>query len=276
MRIAELLSLTAAFAAGAALAFWAGRRRVRALQDALAGERRKSAELKDALHKDFLANVSHELRTPLAAIKGYAESLRLGALGNKRTALQFVRTIERHAQRLSILVESILDVSALTPKPKELQLAPFLWSVVETVEQRASRRKLAIRVKAEPEVWARADFSHLSQALLCLLDNAIQYNREGGSIEVEAARGEGGAVIVVRDTGQGIPAEDVPNIFERFAQRSRSRPSVGGSGIGLSMARSLIEANGGSVTLRSTGPEGTALELTLPAGRPAQTAVTAG
>lgn len=281
--LAQLTSLLAggALAALGAAAYLAARRRheeLRRREGELTARRleleREASERLDDLHRTFVANVSHEFRTPLAAIKGYAESLRGGGLDEPRVAMQFVRTIERNAERLSSLVESLLDVSAVetgkqVPRGEPLQLSPFIWSLVKGLERKAARRRLAVRVRVPTELSVFCDPAHLAQALRCLWDNAVQYNREGGRVEVEAEASGGEVVIAVRDTGVGILPEDLPLVFDRFAQRRRARPRLGGSGLGLSVARSLVEANGGRLRVESTGPGGTVLHLRLPAAHAA-------
>lgn len=283
---AELAQLTALLAGGAlaasgAAAYLAVRKRHAELlrrEGELTARRlqleREAAERLEELHRTFVANVSHEFRTPLAAIKGYAESLRDGGLEQPRVALQFVRTIERNVERLSTLVESLLDVSAVEsgramPRGEPLHLSSFVWSLVKGLERKAARRRLSVRVSVPAELSVVCDPAHLSQALRCLWDNAVQYNREGGRVELCAEASDGEVVIAVRDTGVGILPEDLPRVFDRFAQRRRARPRLGGSGLGLSVARSLVEANGGRLRVESTGPEGTILHLRLPAAHAA-------
>jgi two-component system, OmpR family, phosphate regulon sensor histidine kinase PhoR len=230
---------------------------------------REALEHKDAVHRELLANVSHEFRTPIAAIKGFAESLRGGAIEDSKTALQFVRIIEKHADRLSFLVDGLLEVANVETgrrpaQPEALSLSPVVWGIAGRLSQQASRRRVRIRVNVPAELKVLADPEHLSYALVNLCDNAIKYNRTGGEVEILGHAEGRSADIRIKDTGIGIENEDLPYIFERFHQRKRARAKFGGAGIKLSVVKKMVESNGGEVAVEESGPQGTTFRLSLP------------
>ena len=226
----------------------------------------------EAMRRDFVANVSHELRTPLASIQGYAETLRDGALEDEAHRLEFVKTIEEQAIRLSKLVDDLLDLSAIEsghrpPKLVSSALAPLLQSAAKDAAPAAAERGVRVLVAEMRELPpTRSDADQLRQVLANLIDNAVKYNEPGGAVEL-SARAEGGEIVVsVRDTGVGIPEADLPRVFERFyrVDKSRSR-DAGGTGLGLAIVKHLIEAQGGRVWAESRQPGGSTFFFSLKA-----------
>ncbi|MDE2489668.1 MAG: PAS domain-containing protein [Elusimicrobia bacterium] len=226
----------------------------------------------EAVRRDFVANVGHELRTPLASIKGFAETLREGALNDKEHAPEFVRTIETHADRLSKLVDDLLDLSAIesghrAPRLEPVALGPLCAEVARELAPQAEAAGVTVRVAPmEGLPPARADREHLRQIVANLVDNALKYNERGGSVEVSGEDLGGRVRLTVRDTGVGIPEGDLPRVFERFyrVDKARSR-EAGGTGLGLSIVKHLTEAQGGEVSVESRQPGGSAFRVTLPA-----------
>jgi two-component system phosphate regulon sensor histidine kinase PhoR len=224
----------------------------------------------EQMRRDFVANVGHELRTPLASIKGYAETLREGAMDDRENRDGFVRTIEEQADRLSKLVDDLLDLSAIesghrAPRLAPLNLEPLASDCSRQLQPAATQRGVEIAVSV-PESLPRAsaDRDQVRQILLNLLDNAVKYSERGGKIEVGARSGEEGIVVWVRDQGVGIPEADLPRVFERFYRVDKARArEAGGTGLGLAIVKHLVEAHGGRVWVESRQPGGSTFSFTL-------------
>lgn len=224
----------------------------------------------EQVRRDFVTNVGHELRTPLASIKGFAETLREGAVDDKEHRIEFLRTIEEHADRLTKMVDDLLDLSEIESghRPARLEptdVAPLLASTIRSLSPMAAERGVALEVAVAaglPKVMADGD--QLRQVLANLLDNAIKYTERGGRVEVSAEEWDGGLRVSVRDTGMGIPESDLPRLFERFyrVDKARSR-EAGGTGLGLSIVKHLVEAHGGQVSVESRQPGGSVFRFTL-------------
>ncbi|OGR94054.1 MAG: hypothetical protein A2V88_10125 [Elusimicrobia bacterium RBG_16_66_12] len=222
------------------------------------------------MRRDFVANVSHELRTPLASIKGFAETLREGAVDDKEHRIEFLRTIEEHADHLTKMVDDLLDLSAIEsghrlPRLEPEDLAVLLTESVRAFAPIAGDRGVALEALPLPLLpKALADRDQFRQILANLLDNAIKYTERGGRVEVSAEASAGGLSVAVRDTGAGIPADDLPRVFERFyrVDKARSR-EAGGTGLGLSIVKHLVEAHGGKVSVESRQPGGSVFRFTL-------------
>ena len=223
------------------------------------------------IRKDFVANVSHELRTPISSIKGYAETLIEGALEDKDNAVDFLRIISSEAERLASLVNDLLDLSKIESGRIELELEPCDISLIVRKALSGQAKQAAeagVRVSAEiPEALPRilADEKMITQVLCNLLDNAVKYNERGGNVTV-SAHDKGDLIeIGVSDTGSGIPAEDIPRIFERFyrVDKARSR-ELGGTGLGLSIVKHIVQAHGGDVTVSSVLGKGSTFSFTIP------------
>ena len=232
----------------------------------------ENLEQTEALRRQLIGDVSHELRTPLTAIKGSMEALIDGVLpADPETFAQ----IYQEADRLQRLVNDLQELSRIEGGAFKLDLQPLLLAdLLQTTTTRLSQQyaekgvRLEIVLPADlPEIWADAD--RLSQVLFNLIGNALQYTPAGGQVDV-AARRQGDEVHVsVQDTGIGIAAENLPHVFDRFfrADRSRSRGS-GGSGIGLTIAKRLVEAHGGRIWVESPGlGKGSTFTIALPAVR---------
>jgi two-component system phosphate regulon sensor histidine kinase PhoR len=227
------------------------------------------------MRKDFVADVSHELRTPLTAIKGYAETLCEEGIQNVSKADAFVGIILKHANRLSALVQDLLALTQLesqrTPMNRqEVDLRKILDSAVLVVKPTAESKKLTIeteRVGEKAMVWADRD--QIGQALLNLLDNAVKYTPEGGSISVSASDTGSEVHVTVADTGIGIPREHLNRIVERFyrVDKNRSR-ELGGTGLGLSIVKHIIQTHGGRVWVNSELERGSAFSFSLPKKQP--------
>lgn len=238
-------------------------------------ERLKAAEAERALQherlqREFVANVSHELRTPITAVKCFSETLLNGALDDKRHRVRFVKAIERNAERLGLLVEDLLTLAAMEsgqhrPSPGDVPLLDFVRGYIDSIESLAARRSISIRVDIPRELTVRADPKHLEQILQNLIDNAIKYNRTGGSVDIEGRPGGGYAQVTVRDTGIGIAKREIPKLFTRFHRTGRAcNMQVGGTGLGLYIIKNIVEANGGRIWAESRRGAGSAFHFTLP------------
>ena len=224
----------------------------------------------EEVRRDFVANASHELRTPLAAIRGFAETLLESAALSPEEQKNYLEVIHRHAQRLSSLVEDLLELSTIESRTLRLELAPV--DVARTAENliadsrlRLEERRIAASLRGDGRPLALADARALDQVLGNLLDNALKYTEPGGTIEVVVEERLGRVRISVADSGIGIPPEDTARIFERFyrVDRARSR-ALGGTGLGLSIVKHLVQAMGGEISVKSTLGKGSTFTFTLP------------
>jgi two-component system phosphate regulon sensor histidine kinase PhoR len=243
------------------------------LQQATEQLEREHTELQrvERVRKDFVINVSHELRTPLASIQGYTETLIDGALHDPDHNMKFLRIIRHNAERLARLTEDLLTLSRIEQKRQKFEfdlhtVNSLLRDAVELV--RPIAEKNVIRIVEEPapkeaEVWC--DSEAVSQVMSNLLDNAIKYTPAGGSISVGAQLSGRHYEFYVRDTGSGIPADELPRLFERFyrVDKARSR-ELGGTGLGLAIVKHLVAAHNGAARVVSQVNEGSTFFFTLP------------
>jgi signal transduction histidine kinase len=224
----------------------------------------------EAMRRRLIGDVSHELRTPLTAIKGSLEGLMDGVLpATPETFLQ----LHTEADRLNRLVEDLQELSRVEARAYSLDLhAVDVSALMQTVTKRlglqADAKRIALDVELQPDLPpALADEHRVIQVLTNLTGNALQYTPEGGKVLLSAQRVQDDVQITVRDTGSGISAEHLPHIFDRFyrGDKSRSRRAGGGSGIGLTIARALVEAHGGRLWAESAGEgQGSTFRFTLP------------
>ena len=224
----------------------------------------------ESMRRRLIGDVSHELRTPLTAIKGSMEGLMDGVLP---AANETYRQIHAEADRLNRLVDDLQELSRVEARAYELDIRPVeVSSLVRTVTKRlspqAEPKRITLDLELAPDLpHVLADEDRAVQVLTNLTGNALQYTPEGGRITITAKRIGGEVQIAVRDTGIGIPPEHLSQIFDRFyrVDKSRSRQSGGGSGIGLTIARALVEAHGGRICAESAGEgQGSTFTFTLP------------
>lgn len=226
-------------------------------------------EQTEARRLDLIGNVAHELRTPLASIKGYMEGLIDGVLPVEAATFQ---QVHHEADRLQRLVSDLQELSRVEAGAFGLNLRPTLVSrLVEAVTARLGRQFEEKGVILGTDIPAglpavRADEDRIGQVLLNLVGNALQYTPAGGQVSLSARRQGEWVRFVVKDTGMGISPEHLPHLFERFYRVDKSRSRAGGgSGIGLTIARYLVEAHGGRIEAASTGPgEGSTFGFTVP------------
>jgi two-component system phosphate regulon sensor histidine kinase PhoR len=225
----------------------------------------------ERIRKDFVINVSHELRTPLASIQGYTETLMDGALDDPDHNMRFLGIIRHNAERLARITSDLLTLSRIELKRREFhfemrEVNEFLTLAADIMQPIAARKEIRLEVqRAAEDCVACCDAEAVSQILSNLLDNAVKYTPVGGRIIVGASPGDEYVEIFVRDTGIGIPAEDLPRLFERFyrVDKARSR-ELGGTGLGLSIVKHLVFAHGGVTRVESRVGEGSTFCFTLP------------
>ena len=222
----------------------------------------------DRMKDSFLAAVSHELRTPLSSIRGYLEML-LDDEFDAETSRRFLSVMQRNSDRLLRLIDDLLLVARLTEDGlqldlAELDLAELAHQVTTACRVLADHKDVKLRDRTESPVPARGDAKRLSQALNHLVVNAIKFTAPGGEISV-ISTADGEPELIITDTGVGIPAADLPHVFDRFF-RSAAADSMAapGPGLGLAIVRSIIDAHHGSIHVTSEPGIGTAVRLTLP------------
>lgn len=219
--------------------------------------------------KDFVANVSHELKTPLTSIRGYAETLRMGALKDAEVALRFVQKIEDNSTQLQNLIEDLLRLAEIESgriemKPEAISLREAIAAVRDNFEEAVTANHQSFIVEL-PDLRVHAEPAALRQILSNLIDNASKYTPAGGSIKVSAASEGNFCRVTVSDTGLGIPEPDLPHVFERFyrVDKARSR-EIGGTGLGLAIVKHLVQTLGGQVEVTSQLGQGSQFSFTLP------------
>jgi two-component system phosphate regulon sensor histidine kinase PhoR len=226
----------------------------------------------ERVRRDFVANVSHEFKTPLTAIQGFAETLLGGALDDTANRKRFVEIIRDHSARLARLTDDLLKLSLIEAGKLELEFRPvkvagLLDSCLETTRLKAAQKQLTLSVECPASLPAvRGDARRLAEVLQNILDNAVQYTAEGGTISIRARAEDHLVRIAVSDTGIGIPRDEQQRIFERFyrVDAARSR-EAGGTGLGLSIAKHLVEAHGGRIEVESEVGQGSTFSVLLPA-----------
>ena len=226
----------------------------------------------EAVRKDFVANVSHELRTPLSIIKGYTETLVDGHHDMPVTDRdKFLRTIQRHTERLNSLLEDLLTLSRLESinpglRRESTGLSTLIAAVIDDYRARPAAADHQLHFAIDPNVGELfLDPLKITQVLENLLDNALKYTPKGSHIDVSARQRDQEVEVCIRDNGPGIPADDLPHIFERFyrVDKGRSRDK-GGTGLGLSIVKHIVQLHGGRVWVESSLGQGTAFSFGLP------------
>ncbi len=229
----------------------------------------------DEIRRDFVANVSHELRTPLSILRGYIETLQEDPDTSREELARILEVMNRHSNRLGLLVDDLLTLAQLESSAPNLQLsdvrlAEVFAAIVRDWAKRFAEKKLSIEVGIPSDLpLVRADETRLQEVLYNLLDNALKYTKAGGRIHLRAERRGEEVALSVSDTGVGIPESDLPRIFERFyrADKARSR-ELGGTGLGLSIVKHIAQMHGGRVEGESILHQGTTIRVIIPMNGP--------
>ncbi|WP_439024448.1 two-component system histidine kinase PnpS [Bacillus halotolerans] len=224
----------------------------------------------EQMRKDFVANVSHELKTPITSIKGFTETLLDGAMEDKEALSEFLSIILKESKRLQSLVQDLLDLSKIEQQNFTLSIETFdaakMLADIETLlKHKATERGISLQLNVPKDpLYVAGDPYRLKQVFLNLVNNALTYTPEKGSVAINVKPGETEIQIEVSDTGIGIQKEEIPRIFERFyrVDKDRSRNS-GGTGLGLAIVKHLIEAHEGKIDVTSEPGRGTVFTVTL-------------
>jgi two-component system phosphate regulon sensor histidine kinase PhoR len=225
----------------------------------------------ERVRKDFVINVSHELRTPLASIQGYTETLIDGAIADPEYNMRFLGIIRHNAERLARLTEDLLTLSRVEQRRQKFEFEihkvnALIHDAFEMMRPIAEKNRLElVEERAPQQAVVCCDSEAVSQILSNLMENAIKYTPAGGRISVGAISRGSMVEFFVRDTGIGIPEEDLPRLFERFyrVDKARSR-ELGGTGLGLSIVKHLVAAHNGTTRVESRVHEGSTFSFTLP------------
>jgi two-component system phosphate regulon sensor histidine kinase PhoR len=224
------------------------------------------------VRRDFVANVSHEIKTPVTAIKGFVETLRDGAIHNPEQAGRFLEIIEKHVNRLNAIIEDLLRLSRIEEDEKRGEISltkgrlrEALANAIQLCSDKATAKNIPIRLICEEDILARIDPPLIEQAVVNLIDNAINYSEPGHEIRVEGLSTESEIIISVRDQGCGIEKKHLPRLFERFYRidKARSR-KLGGTGLGLAIVKHITQYHGGRVSVESTPGQGSTFRIHLP------------
>jgi two-component system, OmpR family, phosphate regulon sensor histidine kinase PhoR len=229
----------------------------------------------EVLRRDFVANASHELKTPVAAVRVLAETLLTALPEDPEAGRRFAERIGREAERLDVLVRDLLDLSRVergTLDVEPVDLVGLAKEVVGGYGDLAEERRIRLHSELQPQVSMRGDRAQLGLLLSNLLDNALRYTPAKGTVCVRLDGTESRAVIQVSDTGQGIPARELPRVFERFYRVDKARArQTGGTGLGLAIVRHVAEAHGGTVRVDSELGRGSTFTVSLPVTGPSAT-----
>lgn len=224
----------------------------------------------EQIRTEFVSNVTHELRTPLTSIRGYIETLRAGAIEDKNVSEKFLQIVDIEAERLFMLISDILQLSEIEGLNADTNVAPFdlselIESVCALLKPNSDKSNIIMHRETRDTITMTANQNRIKQLLINLIDNAIKYTSENGSVTITASKEPGYIKIIVKDTGIGIHKEDLERIFERFyrVDKGRSR-AVGGTGLGLSIVKHIVNLYNGDISVNSTLGSGTSFIARFP------------
>jgi signal transduction histidine kinase len=236
------------------------------LQDA--AERQQKLE---GMRRDLIAWASHDLQTPLASVRAIVEAVADGVVEDPQTVRRYLKTAQSQIRSLSVLIDDLFQMAQLDAGGLELELSQnsltdLVSDTIESMKELAHQRGVTLQGHVEEGVDpALFDVQRVSRVIINLIGNALRHTPQGGKVEIRARRSSGQVHVEVSDTGEGIRPEDLPHVFDRFyrSEKSRSR-STGGAGLGLAIAKGLVEAHGGCIEANSEPVEGTCFRFTLP------------
>jgi len=222
----------------------------------------------EVIRRDFVANVSHELRTPLTNIRAVAETLQQAAMQDRVMVDRFLGTIVSESERLTRISDDLLVLSSAESKPPvkaKVNLGELIVNVVNRSQSQASKCGIALSADVRDDVFVKANHDQLDQVVVNLVENAIKYTQESGTVCVVLEKNNANILVHVSDTGIGIMQQDLSRIFERFyrVDKARSR-ETGGTGLGLSIVKHIVESHGGQVTVESEYNRGSTFTVSLP------------
>ena len=227
-------------------------------------------ELLEKVRQEFLSNISHELRTPLTSILAFVETLEDGAIKDEENNQRFLGVIRKNAQRMHRLIDDILELSIIESgrvslESKNVSLHNLVEELFINLSSKTKKRKIKLVNEIAKNTFVFADSVRLEQMLTNLIDNAIKFNAEKGSVYVSLTQRNDRDFISVTDTGEGISAEHLQRIFERFYRTDRARSrEIGGTGLGLAIVKHLARLHGGEVSVNSTLGKGSTFSIELP------------
>jgi len=224
----------------------------------------------ETVRRDFISNLSHELRTPLASLKALTETLQDGALADLEAGPRFLGRIHTEVDALTQMAQELLDLSKIESGQIALVLRKVdplavLKSAADRMRLQAERAGVNLTVETATPPNVQADAARLEGVLVNLIHNAVKFTRRGGSVTLSANADGESVVFAVRDSGAGIPSDDLPRIFERFYRVDKSRAGSG-TGLGLSIAKHIVEAHGGRIWAQSREGQGSVFCFSIPIG----------
>ncbi|REE94526.1 signal transduction histidine kinase [Paenibacillus taihuensis] len=227
----------------------------------------------EQMRQTFISNVSHEIQSPLTSIRGFAKALQHEGIDDEQRN-HYASIIENESTRLSKLSDNLLKLTTLEARDEPVQLKPLrldqqVRSMILACEPLWMEKDIVMDVNLDEEVTIQGDDELLSQVWMNILANSMKFTPEGGTVSVQVKQADGGAVVSIADSGIGISEVDLPHIFERFfkADKSRNR-KLGGSGLGLSIVKRIVDMHHGTVTATSKADEGTTITVKLPFSPP--------
>ncbi len=221
------------------------------------------------MRRELVGNISHELRTPIAGIKAMVETLRDGAVNDKKAAADFLARIESEVERLSQIVAELTQLSRIETGQVELKIEPvnlnaLINGVIAEMSPLAERQQITLLKELSPDLPSvRADKDRIRQTIINLVHNAIKFNKPGGTVTVSTSYNNNLVTVSVADTGIGISKDDLPHVFERFYKADKARAS-GGSGLGLAIAKHTIQAHSGDIHVQSEEGKSSTFTFNLP------------
>ncbi len=232
----------------------------------------------EQVRTEFVADISHELRTPITSVRAAAETLQSGMAREPGEAERFLDIVTKNVSRMEAILQDLaalskIETGAIKLSRSHVDLLGAISEVAASIGPRAASRGIEIKTQVTPGLALWADRRRLDQILLNLLDNAVKFNRKGGSIWISARRGEGVVHLQIEDTGEGIPPDALERVFHRFYRVDRARSKeTPGAGLGLAIVKHLVRLHGGTIRAENRETSGTRIVLEMPAApRPAET-----